>query len=346
MSVLDHLELPIIAAPMAGGPSTPELVRAVADAGGMGFLAGGYLSGDQLTAHIEQVAGTRLFGVNLFLPQTPAADSETEAALLADYVAALQPLADELGVELSQGPVDHTDRYEEKLAALLTLIDRGVFIPVVSFMFGRPSEEVVARLHAAGAEVWATVTTVEAAVAARRLGVEALIVQGREAGGHRGTATIAEEPNTASTVELLTAVRREVPDCALVAAGGLTTPEAVAAVRDAGARAAVVGTGFLLAEEAGTPAAYREALSSGAYETTTLTRAFSGRYARGLRNEFIERFDAAAPPVYPGVNGVTGPLRGAGKKLGRADLLSLWAGENYRDVISGTAAEIARHLAG
>ncbi len=212
----------------------------------------------------------------------------------------------------------------------------------MSFTFGCPSAEVIAGLRAAGIEVWVTVTSPEEAGIAARAGADGLIVQGAEAGGHRGSfADRADLPST-GLIPLLDLVRA-VSDLPLVATGGITTGRALAAVLAAGARAAQIGTAFLLAPEAGTAPAMRAAIATD--RPTVLTRAFTGRLARGIRNAFIDEYGATAPIAYPEVHHLTAPIRAHARAAGDAERINLWAGEAHALARAEPAVEIVARLA-
>lgn len=336
MFTIADLSIPIIAAPMAGGASTPALVVAVSDAGGLGFLAAGYKTPDALAAQIREVrqATQRPFGVNLFLPQPPDFDKDAIGA----YRALMQPIALKYGVDLPLVPRIDDDWYDDKVDLV---IDLGV--PVVSFTFGLPSPAVVARLRAAGTYVVATVTTVAEAEAATALGVDAVCVQGPDAGGHRATFSIDAEPESIALVDLVEAVHR-ITDCPIIAAGGIHTGDQVADLRARGAAAVQLGTAFLRSPESGANPAHQDALVNGLFTRTVVTRAFSGRPARGLLNDFIAEHDGQAPAAYPQVNQLTGPLRAAATKAGNPQDLALWAGAGFRDASTEPAATILREL--
>ncbi len=334
MFALQDLPHPLVVAPMAGGMSTPELVVAAERAGALGFLAAGYKSVEAMT---EQIARTRqlggeLVGVNLFVPDPEPVDLAAARA----YRERLTPLARRYGVQLPEPHADD-DAYDVKIAALLENP-----VTVASFAFGCPSGEVVARLHEAGTAAVATVTSADEARQAAAAGVDALAVQGPGAGGHRATFDARAVPPEQPLPELLTAVR-SVTDLPLVAAGGICTPAAVRETLEL-ADAVQLGTAFLDADEAGSLPTYRTALRDPDYTQTVLTRAFSGRYARGLRNAFIDEFGESAPAAYPAVNQLTGPLRRAAGMAGDAAHLSLWAGTGWRDVPTGSTAAIIEAL--
>jgi nitronate monooxygenase len=326
---LSRLAVPIVQAPLAGGPSTPALAAAVSNAGGLGFVAAGYKTPDAMR---EEIAATRAltdrpFGVNVFA----ARPTEAPAAELDAYGGRLR---DALGAEPG-APRSDDDGFAEKLAALLE--DP---VGVVSFTFGCPERELTDRLHAAGAEVWVTVTDAGEARAAADAGADALVVQGAEAGGHRGGFDDAR-PGGHGLLSLLQLVRATA-DLPLVATGGIATGRAVAAVLVAGAAAAQIGTAFMRCPEAGTSAPHRDALARPA--ETAVTRAFTGRAARGIVNRFMTELGDTAPRAYPAVHHMTAPIRAKARKAGDADLINLWAGETHELAREEPAGELVRRL--
>src|SRR3954471_24905222 len=332
--MLDRLDVPIVQAPLAGGPSTPELAAAVSGAGGLGFVAGGYRTPDALA---EAIARTREltdrpFGVNVFAPTGAPADPDA----VRRYADALRPLAEAAGATLGAPPFDD-DPFGAKLALLLAAPPA-----VVSFTFGCPTAETVERVRAAGAAVWVTVTGPEEAEQAVGAGAEALVVQGVEAGGHRGAFADREDRVDYGLLALLALVRARV-DVPLVASGGIATGRGVAAVLAVGAAAAQIGTAFMRCPEAGTSAPHREALASS--RPTGLTRAFSGRLARGIVNRLQAEHSEAAPRAYPEVHHITAPLRAHARKAGDAELINLWAGEAHALTQERPAGEIVAALA-
>jgi nitronate monooxygenase len=333
--ILDELSIPIVLAPMAGAASTPRLTAAVSEAGGLGFLAAGYLTGAALG---ERLAQTRALtdapiGVNVFVPGSPA-----PPGTVAEYAAVLAAEAREAGVDLGTPRFDDDD-WAAKIG-LLTAAPPAV----VSFTFGCPDPGVIAGLQQAGSEVWVTVTTPAEAGGAAAGGADALVVQGIEAGAHHGSFRDdpAEDADGLGLLPLLQLVAA-VTDAALVAAGGIATGAGVAAVLAAGAAAAQLGTAFLRCPEAGTADVDRQALAGSA--PTTLTRAFSGRLARGIHNRFLDEHTAAAPAAYPEVHYMTVPLRAAGRAGQDPALVNLWAGQAYQLGTDLPAGELARTLA-
>lgn len=332
--VLDELACPIVLAPLAGGPSTPELAAAVAGAGGLGFIATGYLSAAEARSRIEaaQALTPGRLGVNVFAHDSPAAD----APAVARYAERLRAWA---GGETEIGePRWDDDDWEAKLDLLA---DASLGVPVVSFTFGCPGSGVVERLQAAGAEVWVTITTPDEARQAMQAGADVLVVQGAEAGGHRASFVNDADLPVYGLLPLIDLVAAAVP-VPLVASGGIATGRAVAAVLCAGARAAQVGTAFLLAPEAGTAPVHRQALRTS--RETVLTRAFTGRLARGIRNRFIDEHEAHAPVAYPELHHLTAPLRRRARQEGEESRVNLWAGEAHALAVERPAAETVSEL--
>jgi len=332
---LRGLARPVIVAPMAGGPSTPALAAAGSNAGGLGFIAAGYLTADALA---ERIKATRELtsepiGVNLFAPQPSAGTPEQIAA----YAQALAGEAERYGVALGEPRYDD-DAWAAKLDVVADLRPE-----VVSFTFGLPDDDEVKRLRQAGITTVATVTSYDEAEQADGRGVDALTVQGPNAGGHRGTFDPAAAPATQSLEELLDDVVAAM-DMPVIAAGGLVTADDVAGVLGAGAVAAQLGTAFLLAEEAGSSDVHRAALQNPEFTETVVTRAFSGRYARGLRNRFVVDHEAQAPFGYPEVHYLTSPVRKASVAAGDPHATNIWAGTGFRAIGPGTVAEIMGRL--
>ncbi|NUT71599.1 nitronate monooxygenase [Pseudarthrobacter sp. C4D7] len=332
----DALAVPVIQAPMAGGPSTPQLAAAVSESGGLGFIAAGYKTAAAMRTEIESVRGQtdKPFGVNLFVPQPSVIDP----AALQRYADSLAPDAGRFGVGLGE-PRHDDDGWDQKLEALLDLAP-----PVVSFTFDVPRAGDIEALRQRGIYVIATVTSRDEAVQALAAGADALCVQGPEAGGHRGTFAADAPPPLVPLHGILGGLSDlEVP---LIAAGGIATAEHTRAALAVGAVAVQAGTAFLCADEAGTKAAHRAALSASDHFTTTaVTRAFSGRNARGLQNEFMRRHDRDAPYGYPEIHHLTSPLRAAAAAAGDPEWLNLWAGINYRSCMQAPAASILESLA-
>lgn len=326
-----RLKIPIVQAPLAGGPSTPELAAAVANAGGLGVVAAGYLKPEALGEQIDRTREltAQPLAVNIFC----LTETDVDEQRLGAYARSLEGEAAATGAALGE-PRFEDDFYEQKLELVI-----GKGIAYVSFTFGCPSEEVVARLHEHEAAAWVTVTSVEEARRAAAVGADALTVQGVEAGGHRGSFADIDGAGEISLIPLLRLIARET-DLPMIAAGGIADGYGVAAALAAGAAAAQIGTALMRTPEAGTAQAHRDALSS--TRPTALTRAFTGRRARGIVNRFMREHEADAPPAYPQIHHLTSPLRRAAREQGDAEAINLWAGEAYPLAQELPAGELVR----
>jgi nitronate monooxygenase len=329
--LLDYCDIPIVQAPLSGGPSTPELAAAVTNAGGLGFLAAGYLPAADLASRRGRVDELTIgpFGVNVFVPG-PAGD----AARVGQFATEIEADVAETGARLGE-PRHDDDDWDAKIEYLM-----GAPVPVVSFTFGIPGEEVIAGLRARGTEVWVTVTSLDEAQRATAAGADLLVVQGYEAGGHRGGTSDAPQ-DAVGLIALLQLITARVAT-PVVAAGGIATGKAVAAVLCLGSQAAALGTAFLDCPEAATAPVHRSALHSGT--PTRLTRAFSGRTARGIENGFLRAHSESAPAAYPEVHHLTSPMRTAARHAGLADYVNLWAGQAYPLTATAGAADLVRDL--
>ncbi|MCX4786646.1 nitronate monooxygenase [Streptomyces sp. NBC_01221] len=324
-SVLTDLcRYPIVQAPMAGGVSCPELVAAVAEAGGLGFLAAGYKTADGMYHEIKQLRGLtgQPFGVNLFMPQPALADPSAVEVYRHQLAGEATWYETPLGDPDSGGD----DNYDAKLAILLE--DP---VPAVSFTFGCPTRDTLDAFAGVGTYTVVTVTTPEEAQAAQWAGADAVCVQGIEAGGHQSTHR--DDPQTDGTgigVLSLVAQVRETVQVPIIAAGGLMRGSQITAVLAAGASAAQLGTAFLVCPESGANPLHKQALTNPLFVRTALTRAFSGRPARGLVNRFMREHGPYAPAAYPQVHYLTAGLRKAAAKAGDAQGMALWAGQGHR----------------
>lgn len=332
---ISALPRPVVQAPMAGGPSTPQLAAAVSSAGGLGFLAAGYKTASSMRTEINAVREltNEPFGVNLFVPQPSAIRPD----VLQQYALSLAPDASRLDVALGD-PRHDDDDWQNKLAVLLELAPA-----VVSFTFDVPEVGVITALQERGVSVTVTVTSRAEAKLAIAAGADVLCVQGPEAGGHRGTFDATAPAGTAPPLLLLLDELSDL-NIPIVAAGGIVTGADTRAAMSRGAVAVQAGTAFLRADEAGTGAVQREALSSRSFTTTAVTKAFSGRYARGLYNDFMRQHDHEAPFGYPEIHHLTRPLRAAAAAAGDPDRVNLWAGTGFNRSIAGSARSILARL--
>jgi nitronate monooxygenase len=332
--VLAGLPLPIVLAPMAGGPSTVALAAAVGHAGGLGTLAAGYLSPDELARRIAELRAEAVgaIGVNLFLVGGAPADPAAVAA----YAARLAPLAQRAGVALGEARTD-----DDALAAKVDVV-LAARPEVVSFTFGCPDGALVVRLQEAGIEVWVTVTTAAEGEQAAAAGADVVVAQGAEAGGHRGGFTDGDD-QPVPVVELVAALSGLGAALPIVAAGGIMDGADLRAVLDAGAVAGQLGTAFLLTPEAGTNPVQRAQVARAG--ETVLTRAFTGRRARGIANAWTAALDGVAPKAYPEVHHLTAPLRAHGRAAGDPDLVNLWAGTGHARAVAEPAGAVVARVA-
>jgi nitronate monooxygenase len=332
---IDH---PLLLAPMAGEASKPGLAAAVSSAGALGSIGAGYMTPQAVRENIRAIraATSRPFNINLFMPTRWTAD----AARIAAYRAELAAAHHALGLDLPELPGAYEESFEAQFAVVLEEAPS-----VFSFTFGMPTAEQVAALRARNILIIGTATTVAEARALEAIGVDAITAQGAEAGGHRGTFLASVERSLVGTMALVPQVVSAVK-LPVIAAGGIGDGRGVAAALCLGASAVALGTSFLLADEAGLNAAYRDALQSDAAGDTALTRAFSGRHARGIRNGFLDRLANRDDviPDYPIANAMSKAMRAAAARAGQADYLSLWAGQAARLARPEPAAAIVARV--
>ncbi|MDQ3306752.1 MAG: nitronate monooxygenase [Actinomycetota bacterium] len=322
----------IVLAPMAGGVGTPELVAAVGNAGGLGFLPSGYVPVDLVRHDLDAVRqlSSAPCGINVFVPSGP---SQARLQLAVDYAARLRPWADRHGLPIGR-PTYSDDDYEAKIELLLETRPA-----IVSFTFGAPAPDIVQALHQVGVAVLATVTSPVEAAEAEETGADGLVVQGWEAGAHRGGWQ--NEHDELGLLPLLQLVSMQT-DLPMVAAGGIATGAGIAAVLAAGAQAAMLGTAFMRCPEAGTAPIHEAALSG--HTRTVVTKAFTGRRARALDNGFVRELGPTAPDAYPEVHYMTSPLRSEAKRRNDAESLHLWAGQAHALATSLPAGELIGEL--
>lgn len=329
------MEHPIIQAPMAGADS-PALAAAVSEAGGLGTMGTTYLPVEKMAEAAATVRGrtNRSFGVNLFAP-LPVPDMPADAASELERMAAYHR---DLGLEAPSLPEGLQDPFEARFPVAM---ESGA--KVFSFTFGIVPPEAMAAARQRGMVIMGTATTVAEAVALERAGVDAVVAQGAEAGGHRGTFDRPAETSLIGTMALVPQVVDAVA-VPVVASGGIMDGRGIAAALALGASAVQMGTAFLTCEEAGVPSAYREALLAADETDTALTRAFSGRMARGVRNRFLTEMADHDPLPFPIQNALTRPMRAAAASAGEADYLSLWAGQGVPMARRERAADLMARL--
>ena len=332
------IDYPIVQAPMAGGATTPELVAAVSNAGALGSFGAAMLPPSAIVEGVKRIRALtrRPFNVNLFVLGQP---SPTQSEL-ARAQARLEPFRTALGLGAASVPGKFCEEPREQMAALLLLAP-----PVVSFTFGLLDAETVSQFKRAGSLVVGTATTVAEARAWEAAGADFICAQGAEAGAHRGTFLGGFEESAVGLMALIpqvaAAVKRPV-----IAAGGIMDGRGIAASLILGAQAAQLGTAFLCCPESGIPAVWKQKLREARDDSTRLTRTFSGRYARGIVNEFMERmrpFEGDVP-AYPVQNALTTEMRQVAAKLGRSEFMSLWAGQGVSMSRSLPAEQLVRTL--
>lgn len=321
--VIDTLQIkyPIIQAGMAGAITTPKLVAAVSNSGGLGTLGAGYMSPEQIREAIYTIRELtdKPFGVNLLL--TKEVQIEEEKINLAKGL--LSGVNREFGIE-EEEQLKLPKSYKEQLQVLLE-----EKVPVVSFAFQTLEKEEINDLKRSGIKVIGTATHVAEAKVLAELGVDIIVGQGSEAGGHRGTFIGKEQDAMIGTFALIPQLVAAVPHIPIVAAGGVMNGQGLVAAFTLGAEAVQMGSAFLTSEESITHDVYKEAVLHSTDTSTTVTRAFSGKYARGIRNEFIEKHEGKEEglPMYPVQNVLTSKIRQEAAKQDNGEYMSLWAGQ-------------------
>ncbi|MGJ3188908.1 nitronate monooxygenase [Paenarthrobacter sp. FR1] len=337
-------ETPFIAAPMAGGTSTPALLQAVHVGGGIGFLAAGYKSPEAMTAEIAAARALKVpFGMNLFVPDPGQLPPGPDArARLESYRTELESEAVRYGVTLPPLRLDDDDAWQDKIDALL-----ADPVEYVSFAFGLPGKPAVQALQKAGTLVISSVTSVPEALAAAEEGPDAIAVQHSSAGGHTAAflssgSAPTDSPAARTTAELVAQVRAAV-ELPLIAAGAIMDGAALRDVLAAGASAAQIGTALVRTHESGARKPHKDALGDPSFTRTAMTRAFTGRWARSLVNEFVVDHQNA-PEGYPAIHHLTSPVRAASSAAGDPHRLNLWAGTGWQQSREGSAEDVVREF--
>ncbi|SCZ03636.1 MULTISPECIES: nitronate monooxygenase [unclassified Lysinibacillus] len=324
---------PIIQAPMAGVTS-PKFVAACAEAGLLGSIGAGYLDGAQTKQFIQEVKKltAKPFAVNLFVQEEPKIDIE----VLQQARMVLQPFYDELGLS----PVQSVVSKEVFAGQIQAVIEEQVAI--CSFTFGLPSPEVLQQLKDNGIYTVGTATTVEEAILVEQAGMDAVVLQGGEAGGHRGSFSVPLQ--LIPLYDLLQQVAGQIA-IPIIAAGGLVTKEDIQRALKGGAQAVQIGTALLVADECEISPLYKNAVLASKEQQTTITLAFTGKPARGLMNDFTKRMKDAIVAPYPLQNYLTTTIRKESAEQGNAEYLSMWMGEkSYLVQQTGTVRSIVEKL--
>lgn len=334
------ISLPIIQAPMAGVQGS-ALALAVSNAGGLGSLPCATLAPDVLRKELTALkSGTRFpFNVNFFCHTPPAPNEAAEAR----WREALAPYYHEFGLDPGAIPAGPGRRpFDEASAALVE-----EFRPaVVSFHFGLPEKNLLARVQATGAKVFGCATTVEEGTWLHENGADAIIAQGAEAGGHRGMF-LSRDSATQIGIRVLMKQLLGALRIPVIAAGGIADAEGVREMMALGAAGVQVGTAYLLCPEATTSEIHRRAIQSAGAGETALTNLFTGRLARGIVNRLMRELGPVSdlPPEFPLASAALAPLKAKAEATGSGDFTNLWAGENTRGCRAIAAAELTRGLA-
>lgn len=330
----DALAIPILQAPMLGSQDETMAI-AVSRAGGLGSIAVSSSSGPEIEARIGGLKQKGLtFGANLFVLGT----ARPSPAEIDQALERLAPWHTRLGMAVPSAPNDYAPDFEAQFEALVRAAP-----PLATFTFGLLGAEKVAALHAAGSLVMGTATTVAEARAWAAAGADAICAQGSEAGGHRGHFNAPVDDSLVGTFALVSTIRAAV-DLPVVAAGGIMDGRGVAAALALGASAAQMGTAFLLSDESAISDPWKSAIAAAPDDPTRLTRAFTGRHARGIENRFMREMRPVENdvPAYPVQNRLTQPLRAAAARAGDAEMLSLWAGQAVKLTREGSAADLVK----
>jgi nitronate monooxygenase len=332
-----NIKYPIIQAGMAGGPTTPELVAAVSNAGALGTLGAGYMSPEDIRNVLSQIMKltNEPFAVNLFLPQVY---EENEQQIL-NMQKHLNKYRKQLGIaEVSSVP-DIQDLFKQQLNVV---IEAGV--KIVSFTFNKPSASLIEKLHDSGFTVIATATTVKEAKELESIGTDMIVAQGSEAGGHRGTFLDVEDEALIGTMALVPQIVDAV-DCPVIAAGGIMDGRGMAAAFSLGASAVQLGTAFLTVQESGANEIHKSAILTSKDTDTKITQAFSGKSARGFKNEMMLSLESAAGlPPYPIQHVLTSDIRKEAARQGNKELVSMWAGQASALSKKHSAKKLIEHL--
>lgn len=325
-------KLPIFQSPMLGA-SGPDMAREASRAGALGALAAAGTAPETLAGEVGKLRGElgeTPFSVNLFILDPASPDPAAVAKAMAEIAA----YRAELGLPEQAIPNKWAEDFARQFDALVEAAP-----PVASFTFGILSASQAARLKARGTKIVGTATTVAEALAWREVGADAILAQGMEAGGHRGTFLKPVEESLIGIFALLPAIKAAL-DLPVIAAGGIMDGRGIAAMLQLGADAVQMGTAFLLSEESRISAPWRAELKGRNADHVRLTRAFSGRYARGIENRFMREMAGREIPPYPIQNALTQELRAANAKAGRSDMLSLWAGQGVHAIREGRTADL------
>lgn len=330
------IDFPIIQAPMAGGPTTPSLVASVSNAGGLGSLGAGYLSPDQIRIAIREIKQRtdRPFSVNLFVPEQ-SVTSEDTVIKMNDH---LNKYREELGLARATAIPSLSESFEDQVSVLL-----DEHVAVFSFTFGIPPLHVIHAMKQKGIDVVGTATTVNEAIALESAGVDAIVAQGSEAGGHRGSFLTSFGDSMIGTMALVPQIV-DAASVPVIASGGIMDGRGLVASLALGASAVQMGTAFLASDESGAHAVYKQKIMSSNEDSTAVMHFYSGKPARGIVTDFMKdmRYYEGEIPAYPIQNALTRDIRQAASKANDPAYLSLWAGQGLRLATDQEAAKIVK----
>jgi nitronate monooxygenase len=316
-----RIQHPIIQAPMAGGATTPELVAAVSNFGGLGSLGAGYMQPEEIRTAIKKIRmlTTKPFAVNLFIPHK----THTTPKKMQRACERIENACRELNLTINHASPPYLPNFEDQMRVILEEV-----IPVFSFTFGVLDPNWIRSLQKKGIMLIGTATNTMEGGLLKDAGIDLIVGQGKEAGGHRGTFIGAAEDSLTHTASLLTQLKTEIP-LPIISAGGVMNAKGVAALLQQGAEAVQIGSAFLTCIESGIHASYKKVLLSQTKDETVLTTAFSGKLARGVRNQFIDRMSAHQEDIldYPIQNALTSPMRKTASLQQNTDFMSMWAGQ-------------------
>ncbi|OIK15680.1 nitronate monooxygenase [Bacillus sp. MUM 116] len=335
------IDYPIIQAPMAGGPTTSRLVAAVSNAGGLGMIGAGYLNPAQVRHQIKEVKQitAKPFGINLFVPSIYQHD-EQKIKSAKDL---LHPIEQVLGIETHPKLPTYEQDLEIFHEQIQVVLEENV--PVCSFTFGLPSQDILERLKKNSIHTAGTATTVHETILCQKAGMDFVVLQGSEAGGHRGTFINDPEQGLIGLMSLIPQAADHI-HIPIIAAGGIMDARGIFAAKCLGAHAVQMGTAFLVCEESGASQIHKEAIIHAQEDQVVLTKAFSGKMARGVNNGFIESMKEKENnlPPYPIQNELTKGIRKASLATRNPDYMSLWSGQSPRLAKTLTVQQLMNQL--
>jgi nitronate monooxygenase len=337
---LDKLKItyPIIQAPMAGGATTPELIATVSNLGGLGSLGAGYMQPEDIREIIQKInlLTSKPYSANVFVVDTPEVKSEN----VLETCHIIESCAKPLDIQITIPTPPYLPNMEKQVETLLQMQT-----PIISFTFGIPDKNILRECLKQQIIVMGTVTNLEEAQAWEEQEIDAIVLQGSEAGGHRGTF-LTDPLKSLHPIQSLFEKCQQKIKLPLIVSGGITNSSQIKYFIDHGAAAAQMGTAFLCTDESGIPEIYKEMLAIQSKDHTVLTRAFSGHYARGIQNAFISCMEESVDKIlpYPIQNKITKQMRDRAKALENPDYMSLWAGQSVADVRYQTVEDLLGEL--